>query len=282
MLGRAVNFVKDLRDRQRIGIALSRGAAGKAARRIDLSEPETWEFSGFSQNGEDGVLDVLRGQLAQRNRYFLEIGAADGLQNNSAWLLVADRHYGLMIEGDPALSERARRMVEPFGLGSQCRNMFVTLDQVPAIAAMLDHRDPDVVSIDIDGNDLHIARALLDAGVRPKILVVEYNSVFGPDRSATVPYRADFDFRAAHPTQLYYGVSIAAWRALLGSRGYRFVTVESCGVNAFFVDPSMFDDRFLVGVRGREFEENRYQRVKFGARWEQQYALIANQALEPV
>ena len=52
------------------------------ARRIDLTRPATWEFSGFSQNGEDGILDVLRHQLTRSNRYFIEIGAADGIENN--------------------------------------------------------------------------------------------------------------------------------------------------------------------------------------------------------
>ncbi len=61
------------------------------ARDVDLRSPQSWEFSGFSQNGEDGILDVLRRQLKQRNRYFVEIGSADGLQNNSSWLVVAEQ-----------------------------------------------------------------------------------------------------------------------------------------------------------------------------------------------
>ncbi|HSB19970.1 MAG TPA: hypothetical protein VLD85_08190, partial [Anaeromyxobacteraceae bacterium] len=60
----------EVRDRQRIAIALARGGAMMQARRIDLSRPGTWEFSGFSQNGEDGILDVLRSQLTSSNRYF--------------------------------------------------------------------------------------------------------------------------------------------------------------------------------------------------------------------
>ncbi len=280
MLARPLNFLRDLRDRQRIAIALSKGLAMRQARFIDLGRPQSWEFSGFSQNGEDGVLDVLRSQLICRNRYFVEIGAADGIENNTAWLLVADRHYGLMIEGDPVLSARAHRLVAGYGIGTQCRQMFVTLERIPALVGLLDQRDPDVLSLDIDGNDYFIARALLDAEVRPKILVVEYNSVFGPDDCVTVQYRENFDFRRAHPTELYYGVSVAGWRKLLEPRGYRFVTVESCGVNAFFVDPTCFEPGFLQGVSGCAFEENRYQRVKFGMTWDKQLDLIRGQPLE--
>jgi len=171
-------------------------------------------------------------------------------------------------------------LMEGYGIGSQCRQMFVTVARIPSLVSLLDHRDPDVLSLDIDGNDCFIARALLDADVRPKILVVEYNAVFGPEQCVTVPYRQDFDFRRAHRTELYYGVSVAGWRKLLEPRGYRFVTVESCGVNAFFVDPTCFEPGFLDGVSGHTFVENRYQRVKFGMAWDKQLELIGDQALE--
>ena len=60
MIKKLFNYLLDVRDRQRINIALSKGAAMMHARNIDLTQPGTWEFSGFSQNGEDGILDVLR------------------------------------------------------------------------------------------------------------------------------------------------------------------------------------------------------------------------------
>ena len=99
----------DLRDRQQMAIAVSKGCAMLMNRQVDLTQPQTWEFSAFSQNGEDGVLDILRKQLIESNRYFIEIGSADGMQNNSSWLVVAEQYAGLMVEGDSRLSERARR-----------------------------------------------------------------------------------------------------------------------------------------------------------------------------
>ena len=73
------NFITDVRDRQRIAIALGKGAVALQNRRISLSDPATWEFSAFSQNGEDGILHLLRSQLRRSNRYFAEIAAADGV-----------------------------------------------------------------------------------------------------------------------------------------------------------------------------------------------------------
>lgn len=276
------NYLLDLRDRQKIGIALSKGGAMMNARSIDLRLPESWEFSGFSQNGEDGILQVLRSQLARRNRYFVEIGSADGIENNTAWMMVAEKYDGLLIEGSARLVERAKRTVLKLTIGAECVRMFVTVESVAKIKQLAFHLNPDVFSLDIDGNDFYIARELLRQGFRPKIFVVEYNAVFGPTRSVTIEYKEDFVYSIAHPSQLYYGVSIAGWRTFFAEAGYRFVTVDRNGVNAFFVDQSCFDGRFLDEIQGLEFAENRYQLLKFRRPSNQQFELIADQKLFPI
>jgi hypothetical protein len=277
MIKRALNYLLDVRDRQRIAIGLSKGGAMMQARNINYTKPASWEFSGFSQNGEDGILDILRKQLRASNRYFVEIGAADGIENNTAWLLVAEKYAGLMIEGNPHLVERAKRTVIGYSIGAEIHNLFVTKTTVQEIKALALHDDPDVFSLDIDGNDYYIAKAILDSGLRPKIFVVEYNSVFGPERSVTVEYQEDFVFTHAHPTHLYYGVSISGWRVFFSQYGYRFVTVDRNGVNGFFVDPEYFDESFLSAVHGLDFAENQSQFKKFRVPGEEQYLLIADQ-----
>lgn len=244
------------------------------ARRVDLTDPATWEFSGFSQNGEDGIIDVLRNQLLKRNRYFVEIGCSDGMENNSAWLVVAEKLSGIMIEGDPALAERAKRMIAGHSVGGECRNMFVTRENIRELRTLMFHSDPDVFSLDIDGNDYYIAKAILENGIRPKIFVVEFNSVFGAERSVTVPYRDDFVFSSAHSTQLYYGVSIKGWRNFFAAQGYQFTTIDRNGVNAFFVDPLHFDKNFLDKISPLYFAENLYQYRKFRKPSTDQFKLI--------
>lgn len=277
MIQRVMNYLLDLRDRQRIAIGLCKGAAMMHARRIDLRKPSSWEFSGFSQNGEDGILDVLRGQLLRSNRYFIEIGAADCIENNTAWLLIAEKYSGLMIEGSPELVERAKRTVIGYSIGAEIHRLFVTLPAVQKIKHIALHLDPDVLSLDIDGIDYYIAKEALESGFRPKIVVVEYNSVFGRERAATIAYREDFVFTSAHPSHLYYGVSIAGWRKLLGQHGYRFVTVDRNGVNAFFVAPEHFDGDFLSAIDGLDFAENQAQLKRFKCSSDEQFRLIADQ-----
>jgi hypothetical protein len=277
MLKKLKNYMLDLRDRQRMIIALGKGTAGMHARQVDLTKPQTWEFSGFSQNGEDGILQVLRGQMLRSNRYFIEIGSGDGIENNSCWLAVAEKYNGIMIDGNPALVERTRRLVGGYNIGVECRQLFLTRATAPEIRKVSLHEDPDVFSLDIDGNDYYIAKEILDSGVRPKIWIVEYNSAYGPTRSATVRYDDEFWFKSAHPTQLYYGVSIAGWRTFFEGRGYRFVTVDRHGVNAIFVDPACFPASFLDRIEAVPFCENRYQYNKFRLPSEQQFKLIEDQ-----
>ncbi len=276
MFGLRRKLRRDLRAELRLAFAMARGGAMMQARRIDPADPGTWEFSGFSQNGEDGILDVLRRHLVAANRYCIEIGASDGLENNTAWLLLAEQYAGLLIEGDPEKSQRSRRLMQ-YGVGIECHPMFVTRESVAAIRALAWRPDPDVFSLDIDGMDYHVAEALFEGGFRPAIFVVEYNAVFGPERSMTVPYRPDFDSSTAHPTHLAYGVSIAAWRKFFERRGYRFVTVNRHGVNAFFADPQRLDAGFLERVRGLPYAENLFQYRKFHRPSEAQFALIADQ-----
>lgn len=282
MLSRAIDYLIDYKDRQRIAIALAKGGTSKLSREIDLRDPLTWEFSGFSQNGEDGIIDVLRRQLATSNRYVVEIGAADGTENNSSWLLLAERFEGLLVEGNPRQSARARRNIARYSIGSECLSMFVTRGSVATILGKIVHRDADVFSLDIDGNDYQIAEKLFEGGFRPRIVSVEYNSAYGPERALASAYSDDFRRSDAHPSMLYYGASIAAWKSFFVGRGYRFVTVDANGVNAFFVDPLHFDPVFLDGVRGLPFAENRYQLRAFGKDHTGQFALIADQRFEQV
>jgi hypothetical protein len=161
--------------------------------------------------------------------------------------------------------------------------MFVTLKTVDAIRAKIMFPDPDVFSLDIDGNDWHIANALFAQEFRPKIVSVEYNSAFGPERSVTSRYRDDFRRATAHPSKLYYGASLAAWKAFFVGRDYRFVTIDSNGVNAFFVDSAQLDETFMAALQPRHgFIENRYQLRAYGRDHVGQFAMMADQPLEQV
>ncbi|MBU6429802.1 MAG: hypothetical protein KGR26_12380 [Cyanobacteria bacterium REEB65] len=131
-----------------------------------------------------------------------------------------------------------------------------------------------MLSIDIDGNDFHVARALLEDDWKPALFVVEYNASFGPEQALTVPYDEGFVRHDRHSSGLYHGASIMAFRRLFGRFNYRFLTVDSHGVNAFFVDPSRFDSDFLGRLRGCDYLNNFARQTPTRKGWQASFDII--------
>jgi hypothetical protein len=255
--------------------ALSRAAAGAARRSIRLDNSLSWEFSGFSQNGEDGIIDVLVSGLRDRTRQFVEIGASNGLQNNSSFRAVACRESGVMIDGGSRDVKRCGELLRMFTLGVDCRERFVSEDNVVDEMRSWPTRTPDLFSLDIDGQDYWVMQALLQAGFRPSVIVVEYNSAYGPERAETIPRNPAFSYLTASEHRLYYGVSLTAWNRLLAACGYLGICTDSNGVNAFFVLPERMTDDFMSALTpDLKFRENFWQLLRWPEGWSQQCLLL--------
>ena len=121
-------------------------------------------------------------------------------------------------------------------------------------------KDLGILSVDIDGMDYHLLERL--PHWRARIVVVEYNSVFGSARAVTVPYDASFVRSKAHASNLYWGASLSAFWHLLDARDYALVGVNSVGSNAFFVRRELLSERvpevsLAAGFRDSTFRETR-------------------------
>ena len=272
-------YLLHLRSMQRVNMAMSRGAATSAMRRIDPHDPRTWEFSGFSQNGEDGIIEYLSRSIKVPNRYFIEIGASDGVENNTTWLALAMRFSGLMIEGDPDQAALCKYWISHLCSGVECNSFFVNKDSVPYLRKLAVHWSPDVFSLDIDGNDYYVASSLLEHDFRPKIIVVEYNSVFGPELKLSIPYDPNFVIREGYAVSLYYGCSIAAWKQLLHKYDYEFITVDQNGVNAFFVDPKQVCMETFTSLKKQEYLSAASHDREYRMSREQRFNLIKDMPL---
>ena len=74
--------------------------------------------------------------------------------------------------------------------------------------------------------------------VSPRVVVLEYQNILGPERSWTVPYADDFSARnypKTDGTPDFCGASLSAFVKLGRRKGYRLVGVNRYGYNAFFV-----------------------------------------------
>jgi hypothetical protein len=192
------------------------------------------EFCVYSQWGEDGILDYLVSRMSVPNAAFVEFGVQDYTEANTRFLLKRRNWTGLVIDSSAANVRRIRRdpISEMFDLRSVAAT--VTTENINALIANSGLRgDIGLLSIDIDGNDYWVWKAI-DV-VSPRIVVCEYNSVFGNHHPITVPYAPGFERTAAHYSKLFFGASLPALRALADEKGYEFLGCNTSGVNAFFV-----------------------------------------------
>jgi hypothetical protein len=186
-------------------------------------------FRGMSQNEEDGITLALMQEIGPGSRRFVEVGCGDN-GGNSGFLALECGWSGLMIDGDASRVAVARAT---FGAGPvSVVHAWITREKINELIQMhgLDG-EIDLLSIDVDGNDYWIWDAIHVC--RPRVVIVEYNSLFGADLAVTIPYREDFYTK--NYSKGYHGASLQALSALAARKGYRLVTVEPRGVNAFFL-----------------------------------------------
>jgi len=184
-----------------------------------------------SQNGEDGlVLELIR-RIGNPTHRFVEVCCGDN-GGNSGVLAFELGWSGLMVDGDDKRLVDLRKRFHVDDSRVHVVHAWVTRENIVEMivdAAMA--TEIDLLSLDLDGNDYWIWEAIDNCN--PRIVIVEYNSAFGPDRKVTIPYQADF--RRPKHFKNYYGCSLGALEHLGQTKGYRLIGVEPRGVNAFFL-----------------------------------------------
>lgn len=188
-------------------------------------------FQVLSQNEEDGLTLALFRHAGVSNCRFVEIGS--GVNGGNSGFFARELGWsGLMVDGS---EQRIRRVQATFGPRVLAVAAWVTRENINELVQTNGcGGEIDLLSIDVDGIDYWLWESLSVSS--PRIVIMEYNSSFGPSRAVTVPYKPDFDRHDFRGTEnLYYGASLAALVRLGTRKGYRLVAVEPRGVNAFFL-----------------------------------------------
>jgi hypothetical protein len=184
-------------------------------------------FKGSSQNDEAGIISAIFEAIPPRRRFFVEFGIgprADdptyrlGLEGNCVDLKAAGWEGLFMDAGvhPPHFGVR-QETVTPENINSLFRKY-----QVP--------KDFSVLSIDVDGQDIWIWKAIK---ARPEVLIIEYNPIHGPSESVAVPRDPNFRWDGTN----YYGASLGAVNKVGKEKGYLLVYANQ--VNAIFVLDSL-------------------------------------------
>lgn len=202
---------------------------------------EDVEFSIFSQFGEDGILQYLLRHVKVPDTTFVEVGVGSYRESNTRFLVQNNNWRGIAVNGDDSHRQYVlgsklawRHDIEPV-------QGFVTRDNIDQLI-----RDNGLsgeiglLSIDVDGVDYWLWDAVTE--VTPAIVVMEFNALFGPDATVSVPYDPTFVDVEAHWSQAYFGTSLGALAHLGKKRGYRLVGCASNAANAFLVRDDLADD----------------------------------------
>jgi hypothetical protein len=212
---------------------------------IPLPEFEDVEFRAFSQNGEDGILLYIFSLIGTTNKRCIEMCAADGLQCNTANLIINHGWDGLLFDGRGELVRRGQKFyascADTFTWPPKLVHAWITAENVNLLIRENGFAgDIDLLSLDMDGIDYWIWK-VIDC-VNPRVIVLEYNNALGPDVSATIPNKADFRVEIEDGHMNYFGASLSAFVKLGKQKGYRLVGCERYGFNAFFVRDGVSED----------------------------------------
>jgi hypothetical protein len=217
------------------------------------------EFKVSSQFGEDGIIQYLVWQtgIQEDEKRFVEFGVENYEEANTRFLLENDNWRGLILDGDGDGIESVRNEDLYWRHDLTALHAFIDAENINALITSAGcGGDIGLLSIDVDGNDYWIWKAI-DC-VRPVIVAVEYNSVFGPERAVTIPYDPSFVRTVAHHSTLYWGCSLKALEVLGASKGYALVCSNSAGNNAFFVRRDRLGNLPVLSAR-EAYVESKYR-----------------------
>lgn len=232
------------------------------------------EFKIYSKYGNDGLISYIFSTIGVTNRTFVEVGVEDGRECNTANLSLNFGWQGMMIDADEEKLKQARSFYQK-RLGDRAFNVkivrsFVTAENVDQVILENGiHGEIDLLSIDIDGNDYWIWKAI--NAINPRVVVMEYNASFNYDKSLTMKYEPNFD--AGKARSIGYGASLAALKKLANARGYIFIGCESHGIDAFFVRKDIALGKFFE-IEPREAWYPHFQRSKNMGSTEKQFEKI--------
>ena len=184
----------------------------------------------YSQSGEDGIIAAILSRLPTLNHWCVEFGAWDGIYlSNTRTLIEHKGYHAVLIEANKKSFLKLKENTKDFG-DVVVLNAFVGVSTMDSLDVLLSATacpyDFDFLSIDIDGNDIHVWRAI--KRYRPKLICIEFNP--------TIPTEVTFE-QPPNP-KVNWGSSLAALVHLGKEKGYELICTNE--INAFFITSELF------------------------------------------
>lgn len=220
-------------------------------------------FRVFSQNNEDGLLLYIFTLIGVTNKLFVEIGANTddsdiGLpENNTTNLVVYHGWNGLIVDADPTFvnqliyffakckntkhyhwqDRKSKQEDESNYINPMIKAKFITAENINSY--LLENKIPaeiDLLSIDIDGMDYHVWKALEVSS--PRVVLIEFNQRINFSETYIPPKVLDTEKNRPYSPgeqSIFNGCSLNALIRLGKEKNYRLIAVTSSGFNALFM-----------------------------------------------
>ena len=221
---------------------------------------ENFGYSVYSQNDEDGIIQEIFKRIGTETKEFIELGVGIGLECNTHYLLHCGWH-GLWIEGNKGFCREIGYRFRPVIKNKRLKvaNGLITRENIERLIkrgrnARRADAPPDLLSIDIDGNDWYVWKAI--GSIKPRLVVIEYNGKFPPDLYWKQAYNATHRWDKTD----WQGASLKALEELGREKGYVLTGTNLTGVNAFFVREDLYSKDLFLDLKNAEELYNPYRK----------------------
>jgi hypothetical protein len=194
----------------------------------------------YSQNDEQSIITDLLDRY-QITKTAVEIGINTGAKGD-----------GTTLQGNTVfLREKGWQC-----LWMDANTTFIGVNKVAVypenINELLDDFGPiGIFSIDIDSEDWHVVRALLDGDIHPHLIVCELNSYLDPLHDLVMPLGHR---RVTRPKSICHGATLRAFDNLLFGVGYNFICTTRLGNNGFWIH----NDLERANIPIEDYKDNRH------------------------
>jgi hypothetical protein len=226
------------------GMLLHRQALATDPRYADPRHLARFGRKSFSQNDEDGIIAEIFRRVGTETRYFVEFGVGPASENNTLQLLLEGWTGAWIEKSEKSLARIRERLAVPLE-----RKELALLDAFILAETIEDlfqqagvPEEPDFLSIDIDGNDYWVWKAITH--YRPRVVCIEYRASLGPSADRMMQYNPKHVWARGSKN---FGASAKAYERLGREKGYALVACNFNGTNAFLVRDDLVDEDCFLG-----------------------------------
>jgi hypothetical protein len=178
--------------------------------------------------GEHDHIDRLLPPISPSDRFFVDLGAGDGMDMNNVYPLCARGWKGLAVEADARQFTRLAVNYAQFPSVRLTRTKVTPANVVGLLESAACPREFAVLDLDLDSYDYFVLEKIL-SHYHPSLVLTEINPLIPPPVKFSVKFGEDVAWRG----DWFHGMSLSQLDELARAAGYDIVRLA--GVSAFLL-----------------------------------------------